>query len=220
MSMISRDKSGFTLLELLVVIAIISLLAVALLPSISQAMCRAEESETQVRMVQLVTGIEAFERRYGVYPPDDFSVILPDRLPVKAKPDAVNSGIESLVIYLSWKNFGGISLDEHEDWLRNTDGDDNEAVIPLLDRSEKVEVVDAWGTPFVYFHNRNYAKPQTIMLPGSAELAGESETVRARKNPRSAGYLNPRKFQLISAGKDLEFGTEDDLIHPPLPVDS
>ena len=223
--MLKRDRSGFatagfTLLERWVVIAIISLLAVALLPSISQAMWRAEETGSQVRMVQLATGIDAFEQKYGVYPPDDFRVVLPDRLPIKAKVDSVNSGIESLVIYLSWKNFGGISLDEHEDWLKNTDGDDNEAMIPLLDRSDKVEIVDAWGTPFAYFHNRNYSKAQSIMLAGSEEGDGETQTVRARKNPRSAGYLSPRKYQLISAGKDLEFGTPDDLVHPPLPIEN
>lgn len=215
-----RDTAGFTLLELLVVIGIISLLAVALLPSISQAMWRAEQTETQVRMTQLVTGIEAFERSFGIYPPDDFRVVLADRLPVRAKADGVNSGIESLVIYLAWQNFGGISLDEHEDWLVNTDADDNEVVIPMLDRSSKMEIADAWGTPLAYFHNRNYSRAQLIMLAGGDELMANTQTVRAVKNPRSAGYLNPRKFQLISAGKDLEFGTDDDLIHPPLPIDS
>lgn len=220
MQRIRPERNGFTLLELLVVIGIISLLAVALLPNITQAMWSSEETDTQARMSQMVLAIESFERKYGIYPPDDFKVVLPDELPIKAKVDGINAGIESLVIYLSWKDFGGVTLDEHEDWLANTDGDDNEVLIPLLDRSSKVEVVDAWGTPFAYIHNRNYAKVQTILGFSDDGLGGESMRVRACKNPNSSGYLNPRKFQLISAGKDKVFDTGDDLIYPPPPLDS
>ncbi|MHC5064827.1 MAG: type II secretion system protein [Planctomycetota bacterium] len=212
--------AGFTLLELLVVIAIISLLAVALLPNITQAMWSSEETETKARMNELALAVESFERKFGLYPPDDFKSILPDRLPVQAKPDGINAGIESMVIFLSWKNFGGVTLESHEDWFANTDGDDNEVVIPLLDRSSKVEVVDAWGTPFAYFHNRNYSKVQTMVGIGDDALGGDSMRVRAFKNPNSSGYLNPRKFQLISAGKDRIFGTEDDLVYPPPPTGS
>ncbi len=216
----ASSSRGFTLLELLVVIGIISLLAVALLPNITQAMWSSEETDTKARMNELALAIESFERKFGLYPPDDFQSILPDRLPVKAKPDGLNAGIESLVIFLSWKDFGGVTLESHEDWFANTDGDDNEVLIPLLDRSSKVEVVDAWGTPFAYFHNRNYSKLQTMVGFSDGAGGGESMRVRAVKNPNSSGYLNPRKYQIISAGLDRTFGTEDDLVYPPPPSGS
>ena len=53
---------------------------------------------------------------------------------------------------------------ERESWLGNTDGDKNSVEVPLLKRLDKVEVLDAWGTPFAYFHNRNYGATQTMTL--------------------------------------------------------
>lgn len=206
-----RPDAGFTLIELLVVLGILGLLVVALLPNVLSATKKGDEAETQARLLFLRTAVEAFERKNGYYPPDNF--VDPDGK-VKAKADSVNPGIESLVIFLCQKATGGETLADHEDWLENTDNDKNSAEIPLLGRADKVEVVDSFDTPFAYFTSQfgGYDKTQKIK-----RLDGEEVTAAAVKNPANGKYHSPNKYQLISAGVDGLFGTEDDLIYPPLP---
>lgn len=202
---------GFTLIEVLVVIGIISLLAVALLPNLISGEESGKRVETQVRMQTLQTAVETFERRYGYYPPDNF--VDPEGV-VAATPDGVNAGIESLVIF-THQHAGGTTVVEHEDWLTNADGDDNAAVIPLLQRKAKVEVADAWGVPFAYFcaGTGGYEVVQRIR-----DAFGEQEA-RAWRNPRTGGYLGGVKYQIVSAGPDSVFNTDDDLTWPERPRD-
>jgi prepilin-type N-terminal cleavage/methylation domain-containing protein len=205
-----REARGFTLIELLIVLGILGLLLVALLPNVLGASKRGEEAETEARLLFLHTAIEAFERRNGIYPSDDF--VDPDNV-VKAKPDAINPGIESLIVFLHQKPTGSDTLAAHEDWLANTDKDQNSAEIPLLHRTDKVEVVDAWGTPIAYFasHTGGYTRSQKIK-----RVDGDEVTVHAVKNPATGKHHMPGKYQLISAGLDGEFGTADDLVVPRL----
>lgn len=210
---------GFTLIELLIVIGVISLLVAAFSPAILGALGRGEEAETSARQTGLVAMIEGFQRVHGFYPPDDFTQLDQQIKGIQLKADPYNAGIESLVIYLSWEDKGGGRLDEHEDWLGNTDADSNGVTIPLLSRQQKMEVVDAWGTPFAYFSAKTgsgYAGAQKIRLAGDPP---EVVTAKPYKNPRSDAWLSPRGFQLISAGPDRVFNTEDDLVHPPLPIE-
>lgn len=215
----SSAARGFTLMELMIVLAIISLLAVALLPNVIGGSRRAQETETTMRIQFLRTSIEAFARRYGFYPPDDFQS--PDRgFKVVAKADPLNPGIESLIIFLHQRRLGADSLADHEDWLSNTDHDKNTALIPGLDRLDKVEVIDAWGTPLAYFSSQSggYERAQRIVDQDGVEVKA-----RAVKNPRTGKYHAPGKYQIISAGPDGVFGENDegkcdDLVFPPLPV--
>lgn len=209
----SNRESGFTLIEVMIVIGILSLLMTALWPSISRALGASEEGETRTRMMELRAAIEEFHREYGFYPSDDFANF-GDEIEIKAKPDGINTGIESLVMFLSWKPNARMDLSDNEAWLANTDGDKNSVEIPGLQRNDKVEVVDAWGNPFAYFTSHNYGKSQTVRLGGEA---GDDVIVRAYKNPNSKGYLAPRTYQLISAGEDFAFNTEDDLTYPEVP---
>ena len=163
---------GFTLLELLVVIAIIGLLAAAFGPALFNAMGRGDEALTRGRQIELVAMIEGYERYYGVFPPDDMSIVVADKQRdwQFGADNGKNTGIESLVMHLSWDAKAGGRLDEHEDWLENTDGDKAEVEIPMLMRREKVEVVDAWGTPFAYFSARTgsaRAARMDAIVPGS-----------------------------------------------------
>lgn len=203
-------RAGFTLIELLVVLGILGLLVVALLPNIMSATKKGDEAETQARLLFLHTTIEAFERKNGYYPSDNF---VDPNGKVTAKADSINPGIESLVIFLSQKASGSETLADHQDWLGNTDSDKNSVEIPLLGRADKVEVLDSFGTPFAYFTSQfgGYDKPQKIKRED-----GEEVTVHAVKNPATGKYHSPSKYQLISAGVDGEFGTPDDLIYPPL----
>ena len=73
----------------------------------------------------------------------------------------------------------------------------------------RYEVADAWGTPLVYFSKLNMTKPQQV-VPGLGEPV---VSVKARKRD-DGSYFGQRRFQLLSAGADLKFGTDDDIVWP------
>jgi prepilin-type N-terminal cleavage/methylation domain-containing protein len=64
------DFRAFTLIELLVVISIIGLLAGMLVGLAPVAAMKIKESRVRAELQQLVTAIEAYKTRFGVYPPD------------------------------------------------------------------------------------------------------------------------------------------------------
>jgi len=203
-------SSGFTLIELLVVIAIISVLAVAFLPNVFGASVEGERTETMARIEFLAQAAKAFERHQGgFYPPDDFKSRDREQK-VMGKDNGINTGIESLVLFLCQKRSGQDSIADHEDWLVNTDNDQNTVEIPLLQRRALMEVADAWGTPLYYAVDQTggYAKVQRI------QRGDDTVPVRAHNNPETGRPAGPGRFQLISAGPDGEFGNDDDLVYP------
>lgn len=209
----TNNSRGFTLIELLIVIGIVSLLAVALLPQIVGVMGAGKQAATISRIQMLRQMIAKYEQKHGRYPPSEFEMAVKG---VPVKGDSVNAGIECLVIHLSQRSLGvNFSFDDKAEWLQNTDSDDNGAEVPELNTTKKLEVVDAWGTPFAYFHNASYGKSQRIMLADPEGIGGEMVTANAMKGSR--GFLNGRKYQLISAGEDFEFGTLDDVAYPDKP---
>ena len=210
----SKNSRGFTLIELLIVVGIIGLLAVALLPQIVGVMGAGNEAATVARIQMLQQMIAKYEQKHGRFPPSDFAMAVQG---VNVKGDSTNSGIECLVIHISQRSLGvNFSFDDKADWLQNTDSDDNGADIPELRTTKKLEVVDGWGTPLAYFHNASYGQTQRVMLGDPEGEGGEMVTVSAMKGPR--GFLNRRKYQIISAGEDFEFGTADDVTYPAKPT--
>jgi prepilin-type N-terminal cleavage/methylation domain-containing protein len=204
----SPRARGFTLIELLIVISIISLLAVALLPGILDADNAAKETATKATMVQLKNGCETFQRKHGYYPPDDL------KSPEAGGPggwtadNGTNTGIESLVVFLSQSKQDGIDLGELADHITNTDKDQHGMDLPLLHRRDRPEIADSWGRPFAYFGKFGMDKTQQVGMP-------EDETLPAKAMKRDDGtYFGAGKFQLLSAGKDGIFNTTDDLCWP------
>ena len=67
-------KKGFTLIELLIVVAIIGILAVALVPTITDAPARARDAGRKAAVNSVVTSIEAFNLDNGRYPNGTFCI--------------------------------------------------------------------------------------------------------------------------------------------------
>jgi prepilin-type N-terminal cleavage/methylation domain-containing protein len=107
-----------------------------------------------------------------------------DRLPKGLPANTFNSKAEALFLALFDAEYGGEK--PNQDWLVNTDGDET-------------------------------SKPRTE-LPSPQWMAGldeeyEEQVSGARRNETTGGWEEPGRFQLISAGPDGYFDTEDDITH-------
>jgi prepilin-type N-terminal cleavage/methylation domain-containing protein len=209
-----KHQRAFTLIELLIVLGLITLLVAVLVPNLLTPSVQGQRTETLTRLQHLELCIRTYERKHGYYPPSSFSHADKD---VKVKNNGINEGIECLLVHVHKQSLGGTAtLEDKVDWLINTDGDDGGFDIKLLETTKLFEVADAWFNPIVYFREDSYGQKQTIGMWGEDQ---EQETVQALRNPSTNKFLSPRKWQLISAGQDRVFGTEDDISIPPKPKD-
>lgn len=205
-----HKQNGFTLIELLIVIGIIGTLAAVLLPRILDTDQAAKQTETEALMLQLSTACKKFETKFGYYPSDDLRYLRKGAGPAWKTDNGQNTGIESLLVMVSQSTKGGTNLSGMRDKMTNTDADKHGAPYPLLDdMTERMEIADGWNTPMVYFTKLNMKKSQ-LVVP-----AVDEAPVRVKARRREDGsYYGAKRFQILSAGRDLTFGTDDDISFP------
>lgn len=203
---LAARRAGFTLIELLAVMVIIAVLLAFLLPNLLSSEEAARINRTRTKLALIASACDAYERERGSYPPS--------RFPSEwgAPPNDINVGIESLVVAMWSKRYeagGMLQADE----LVNTDGDRSASSISDLPTSELLEFVDDWSNPIAYIESADYAADHRYTGIDGDGMVGET-IVRAVKNATTGRYVASSKFQLISAGPDGLFATEDDIVHP------
>ncbi|GAB4137215.1 MAG: hypothetical protein Fur0037_02150 [Planctomycetota bacterium] len=207
--MTDSGRSGFTLIELLVVIAILSLLVVAFLPDLKNAREGANETSTGALLLELQTGIKAFVTEHGYYPPDDLQDPAGE---ISLKADnGINTSSESLVIFLAASRTG-VDFDSFGDRLGNTDGDDLGGSVPNWNHDKRLEIVDAWRTPLAYFSKTGAGFAATLRIRLPEDQGGDD--VEAKCWAPGGRPLGSGCFQLVSAGADRTFHTDDDITLP------
>lgn len=195
----SRRARGFTLLELMIVLVIVGILMAYLLISGGSLFGNARVSEARIRLRALAAIVEEFRTAEGRFPDD--------RLPAGAAANDINSGAEALFLALFDPAWSGSRPDQ--DWLVNTDGDESRKALTILPSRELFEIGDPWHNPIAYFENLHYEQEGTVLAGEEEDY--EEQQVHARRHPVTSGWLEPGRFQLVSAGLDGRFGTADDL---------
>ncbi|MFT5289292.1 MAG: prepilin-type N-terminal cleavage/methylation domain-containing protein [Planctomycetota bacterium] len=201
-------RAGFTLIEMLAVILIIGILSAVLLTQLGGTSTAAKVQQTRQQLTLLGAAIENYEMDgHGEYPPSRFS----DKSGVSN--DGSNVGMEALVVALWSEGYeaGGL-LDTEADRLQNTDGDSSSRGLTDFDSRGLFEIVDAWENPIAYFNRRDYDSGGGNYLTFDPVTGGELESVaKPLKNSTTGRFYNAGTFQMISAGPDGLFGTEDDV---------
>lgn len=195
-------RAGFTLLELLAVIVILGILMAFLIPILGKSEEVARMNTTRAFLLTLASAVSEYENEKGDFPPSSWK----DEW--GTPPNTTNVGAEVLVITLfgsKWRT----SIPE--DRLINSDNDESKKALAGFAKASLFEIKDEWDNPIAYSHRRDYEHPQSYLLkdPKTGEL--RESVFKARMNPKTGQYWNPKGFQLVSAGPDGEFGTDDDI---------
>jgi prepilin-type N-terminal cleavage/methylation domain-containing protein len=194
-------RAAFTLIEITAVVVILAILIVILVPKLLGGDVLVKQKACRGFLATLETKIRDYELDAGDWPPSSPP-------PGTDMPNKVNIGAELLVISLYAP--GRPSPGLPDDRLGNTDGDSARKSLTSLPLAALYEIVDEWKNPIVYIHRSDYEQVfeyQTLAADGSEW----TQSVRAKKNPKTDTYFNSTSFQLLSAGPDGEFGTKDDV---------
>ncbi len=209
-----RTHQGFSLVELLVVMSILAVLGGLAVLGLPQMLRSGDRSLMENVIMQLDAALQSYatDAKNGDYPP---TVLNADEFPgVGPRVNLDNCGNESVILCLNRK--GRDSLFDIEGYkgikLENIDDDRTQAVLTSFGPEDKAlyEVLDIWGTPLAYFHHRDYGSVDAQDL---GRISGVEDLVKALpwRNAKTKGYYQRDKFQLVSAGPDLKFNTEDDI---------
>lgn len=196
-------QAGFTLIELLAVLVILSILMVFLVPKLMGAEDVVKAENTRQYLLQLKAVLTEYEAETGDYPPSSFSA---DH---GQPPNRTNLGAEALVVHLWSEGFDGLLLDDEH--FVNTDFDSSAKRLTTLGNSELFELKDDWDNPIAYFHRQDYGRSDAYVTYDGKTGEEVPNEVRASMNETTDRYDNPKTYQLISAGEDGVFGTDDDI---------
>ena len=200
-------RRGFTLIELLAVLMIISILTYFLVSNMAGSIDVVDEGVVKNRMATMRAALAQYSDEKGDYPRSQ----LPNDL--GTAPNALNVGSECLYLALCAEGAPGFGTLDKPEELCNSDGDSLSKRVKGFESQELFELADAWGNPVAYIHHLDYER-EFRYVAFDAETGEAAEySLRAIKNAKTGRFEEPSGFQLISAGGDGKFGTDDDIVN-------
>lgn len=223
-------RAGFTLVELMIVIGVIAVLAAVLIVSFGGVFSKRDDAVAKTTIETLSANLQSYQTKWHSYPSSTLAGLSAQtRVPIAvADPNDVNMGIETLVVALRSANNGGPYLDRSlfgkDDFRKNIDADElpeNAFGFPQGEALALFELVDPWGSPFVYLNMNDVRNAQTptlgrIQLEDGTEIELKvSELQDKLKHPTTGQY--PQGYVIWSFGPDRknDYGRGDDITSWP-----
>jgi prepilin-type N-terminal cleavage/methylation domain-containing protein len=226
---------AFTLVELLVVIGIIGLLAALLTPVVMRSLASARNAAIKAEIDMLHMALMNYQSEYGVLPPcRDTSFAnnlygpggqaakhLRRLFPRCSTPEIQLNQVTSPPVQIT-------PLNAMVAWLS---GFTTNPTSPLLPSGARVKLYDfdkaridlannayfpsgKRASPYIYIDSASYA---FVTYDGANAAGAMRETYAGDTSPftnvgaETNGWFNPGTFQILCAGRDEVFGTDDDL---------
>ncbi|MCP4092499.1 MAG: type II secretion system protein [Planctomycetes bacterium] len=193
--------NGFTLLELMIVLVIIGVLSAVFVGFGGNIFGDSKTKAAQAKLRSLEAMIREYRNIEGEYPDD--------RLMKGVAMNAKNANAEALFLALFDSKYTGSR--PSQEWLVNTDGDEANRDLTMLGTRALFEIGDEWGNPILYFESLHYADENGCVALAGEDDYFEEDVVFAQRSSVTNSFHEPNDFQLISAGPDGYFNTDDDL---------
>ncbi|MFT7517400.1 MAG: prepilin-type N-terminal cleavage/methylation domain-containing protein [Myxococcota bacterium] len=195
-----KKQAGFTLMELMIVLLIIGILSASFIAFGGNSLEKGKIKAAKANLHAISAMIESYRSVEGEYPTD--------YLPTNIAANSINDRSEALYLALFDAEYTGQR--PSQEWLINTDGDEASRNTTVLGTRELFELGDEWDNPIVYFDSLHYNdRKVTLVLAGEGFI--DEQEVNPHRNERTKSFSKPSSFQLVSAGPDGEFGTDDDI---------
>ena len=199
-------RAGFTLIEILAVVLIVGILTTVLISQLGGARESARIQNTRRALAMLEAAIDSYANEFGDAPASSFTS------EQGVGNDGTNVGVEALVVALWSRGWEAGELGDLADRLVNVDDDASARNLTDFETASLLEIPDDWGNPVAYIHRRDYetkGRTYVTLHPDTGERIVSIPT--AYKNAATGRFYRHSSYQLVSAGSDGEFGTEDDI---------
>jgi prepilin-type N-terminal cleavage/methylation domain-containing protein len=235
----SHRRSGFTLVELLAVIMIIALLAGLVTPAVIRARNSARNAAIKAEIDMLHMAIMNYKNEYGSFPPA--VDLAPNTAGSSTAKHLQRLFPRCMNIVGATGQLQGaqpiVPASALASWLMGYTGDPSSPIQPPANRKKLFDFdqtrlsgasyapAGKKGSPYIYIDAVSYslvpydtsalatpgAQRVPIVPPPTKTALDFGTTVPVPTSPSPQPFFNADTFQILCAGQDEEFGTDDDL---------
>lgn len=214
---VRNGRRGFTLVEVLVVVGIIAMLLALVAPAVVNARTSARRAAIKTEITMLHTALVNYKNEYGSFPPSVSGTLATDpaaRHLQRLFPRCVNPQAQ----------VGSVGVTPQTALVSWLLGFTTDPASPLQPQAARVKLYDfdtsriASGlfapvglanSPYVYVDRTAYG---TVAAPAGYVVNSQTYSPQTRTLPSGVGeFFNPDSFQILCAGFDGVFGTDDDM---------